>query len=492
MSEHAFRVLGVRSLPLALLAALLAVPAWPDRAEAGIDPLDRVQLHRNSNRSVPYLPLAQAGASAGATTLVMRTLQTIELDGDPLENAYSSVRPIDVDGDGQFELVQYNGFRSMQVWSRTGAKLWRVENPDGRTHDYDDAIQRDPIVVTDLDGDGKQDIAHCWANGTQRVLVYRRGLDGAVIRSTPIQGIASAECQIAAVRVATQPDPLILVAFPIWDATISCPRNFIGNWVKTVAFDTGQQRLWDRATCDAGHYVWPLDEDQDGFAEAFFVGKYLLRPDGSLQCMLNTWPASDHVDGMAIADLDPARPGLEAVAVGGTGTAMFSAATCQQVWRIPNTVVRDPQHVVIAQLDPASPAPSIVIDERGSVSSPKNYVISAQGVVQATGANLFSMQNANLDGALGMDEAVGAFGIVLDRYLNQRLTKYWYWSLKGSKVVETSAGSYPNSYDRWQAFPLVVDWDGDGRDELVTWGQSLIVIGKIKQTTSATSKSTQP
>ena len=44
--------------------------------------------------------------------------------------------------------------------------------------------------------------------------------------------------------------------------------------------------------------------------------------------------------------------------------AMFSAATCQQIWRIPNTVVRDPQHVVLAQLDPSSPTPSIVVDER--------------------------------------------------------------------------------------------------------------------------------
>ena len=72
------------------------------------------------------------------------------------------------------------------------------------------------------------------------------------------------------------------------------------------------------------------------------------------------------------------------VAVGGTGMAMFSAATCQQIWRIPNTVVCDPQHVVLAQLDPSSPTPSIVVDERGSVSNPKNYVINAQGTVLET------------------------------------------------------------------------------------------------------------
>ena len=45
-------------------------------------------------------------------------------------------------------------------------------------------------------------------------------------------------------------------------------------------------------------------------------------------------------------------------------------------------------------------------------------------------------------------------------------------------MAETAAGPYPTSYDRWQAFPLVFDYDGDGRDEVVNWGQSAIVIGK--------------
>ena len=481
MPSHRTRTPGVRSLPLALLAAALAASLAPSPAGAAADPLDRVLLHRNSNRSVPYLPLAQAGAAAGATTLTMRPLLTVELDGDPLENAYSNVRPIDIDGDGAFELVQYNGFRFIQVWNAAGQKLWRVENPGGRTHDYTDATQRDPIAILDLDGDGKQDIAQCWAEGDQRLLVYRRGLDGAVIAATPIQGSTAAECQLAAFRVVGQPRPLVLVAYPIWGpGQSSCPRNFIGNWVRTVAFDADQQRLWDRLTCDAGHYAWPLDEDGDGAAEAIFVGKYLIRPDGTLQCTLNTWPAADHVDGLAVADLDPARPGLEAVAVGSSGAALFGAATCQQIWRIPTTTVRDPQHVMVAQLDPAAAVPQIVMDERGSVPGPKTFVVSAQGVVLAANAGPMAMQNANLDGALGVDEAVGSFGVVLDRFANARMQRWWYWNLKGGKVVETDTGPYPNLYDRWQAFPLVVDWDRDGRDELVTWGQSLIVVGKVR------------
>ena len=483
MPSRYLRGQGLRALAL-VLATAAAVPIGREAAaepQPGLDPLGRVQLHRNSNRSVPYLPIGLQGESAGSASLVMRAARTIEFDGAPLDNVYGNVRPIDVDGDGVYEYLHYNGFRYAQVWSLTGTKLWKVENPDGRVHDMQDATQRDTVAILDLDGDGLQDIAHCWVVGGQRSLVYRRGLDGAVIRSTPIQGAVTTECQMAAFRMAGASQPTILVAHPIWgSASTSCPRNWIANWVRTVAFGTDQQTLWERNTCDAGHYVWPLDENQDGSAEAVFVGKYLLRPDGSLQCSLDTWPAADHVDGMAIADLDPLRPGLEAVAVGQTGTAMYEAATCREVWRIPTSVIRDPQHVMIAKLDHSVAVPQVVIEERGSVSNPKMYVVSAQGAVLAANMNyVMAMQNANLDGALGLDEAVGSFGQVVDRFGNLRLSKWWYWNLKGTKVIETTTGPYPNNYDRWQAFPLVFDHDGDGRDELVTWGQSLLVIGRV-------------
>ena len=99
----------------------------------------------------------------------------------------------------------------------------------------------------------------------------------------------------------------------------------------------------------------------------------------------------------------------------------------------------------------------------------------------AANTNLvMSMQNANLDGAAGIDEAVGSFGQVIDRFGNLRLSKWWYWSLKGPGTVETTSGPSPNDSDRWQAFPQVFDYDGDGKDEIVQWGQSLIVVGQVR------------
>ena len=493
MPSSPLRGLPPLRLAAALMLAFLA-PACAVAAPPVPDPLDRVQLHRNPNRGVPYLPLAQADGEPGEPTLLMKVVKTIELDGDPMQNIYGGLRPIDVDGDGTFEFAHYNGFRYMQLWSAGGEKLWRVSTATGRLHDYKAGTHRDTIAVLDLDGDGRQDIAHCWIVDGRRTLVFRRGLDGKVIRRVALDGGLVQECQMGAFRVETAPEPLLLVAHHvIGTTTTSCPRNFVGNWARTVAFDLELRKLWARNTCDAGHHVWPLDEDQDGLAEAIYVGKYLLRPDGSLQCRLDTWPAADHVDALAVADVDPTRPGFETVAVGLTGTAMFDAATCRQIWRLPTTVLRNPQHLALAKLDPTAQGPSIVVDEKGVVLDWKTAVITAQGQVVSRKENdVMPMQNANLDGALGIDEKVGSWGRVIDRFGNLRLDRGWYWGLKGTKVTETTAGLYPEDYDRWQAFPLVFDYDRDGRDEIVTWGQSLIVIGAVDDPAPAPPSDPEP
>jgi hypothetical protein len=475
--------MGLRSMLLACALTLLpaTAPVADEAPGPVVDPLDRVQLYRNANRGVPYLPLARSGASVGEARLTVRPLLTIELDGGPLQNVHGNLRPIDVDGNGSFEFLHHNGFALMQVWAADGRRLWKRTAPGERLHDFSAGTARDTVAVLDLDGDGKQDIAHCWVVDGRRSLVFRRGLDGTVIRSTVLGGGTDQECQLAAMRLGPARQPTVLVSQsitgPAWK---SCKRNWVGYWAKVVAYDTQQRRLWERDTCDAGHYAWPVDEDQDGSAEAVYAGKYLLRHDGALQCQLSTWPGEDHVDGMAIADLDPARPGLEAVVVGRTGTAMFTASTCQEIWRIPTSLVRDPQHVALARLDPSSEQPTIVVDERGGVPQRRTFLIDASGrIVRATSNSFMPMQNANLDGALGTDEVVGSFGKVIDQAGQTRLDRSWYWSLKGGKVKETARGPYPLTYDRWQAFPLVFDYDRDGRDEIVTWGQSLIVVGKV-------------
>ncbi len=183
---------------------------------------------------------------------------------------------------------------------------------------------------------------------------------------------------------------------------------------------------------------------------------------------------------MTVADLDPSRPGLEAVAVGRAGVAMFGAGDCRRVWRIPATVIRDPRHVAAARLDPGSPSPLLAVGEDGPAGSPpRTFLVDGRGrIVRSREGAFLPMQNADLDGARGADELVGAFGGVIDRFGRPRLGRAWYWNLRGRRRVIESPLLTP--YDRWQAFPLVFDYDGDGRDEIVQWGRGLIVVGKAR------------
>ena len=318
------------------------------------------------------------------------------------------------------------------------------------------------------------------------VLVLRRGSDGAVLRTAALSASSSEECELGAFRMAPDGNILILVGDKLTgDAAAACKHNWVGYWARTVAFDVNLNRLWDRATCDAGHFIYPLDTDHDGKAEGVYVGKFLLGADGSEQCRLEGWSPTDHVDSLSIADLDPSQAGDEALAVGQTGTALFHAATCGRIWGLPTGLLRNPQHLGLARLDPARATPMLAIEERGNMLMPYTGVLDGAGNLLAKRSTSFApqqnsfmpMANADLDGAQGVEELVGSFGEVLAQDATLRLDKSWYWGLKGT-LAESTLGYYPMDFDRWQAFPLVFDYDHDGRDEIVTWGQSLIVIGK--------------
>ncbi|MFZ1429407.1 MAG: hypothetical protein WAS21_21850, partial [Geminicoccaceae bacterium] len=260
-----------------------------------------------------------------------------------------------------------------------------------------------------------------------------------------------------------------------------CPTlgNYIDVWGRTVAFDTGLKRLWDRNTCAAGHYVYPVDGNRDGYAGSIFIGRHLYDPQGNRICSVDLGGA--HADSVAVADLDPGRPGPEAVLTGANGVKAVSAAqTCAGLWSLSNGTIYNPQHATLARLDPASSVPTVIIHQKGTVSNPSVYFLNGAGRIQAKFAKSqvnaqMPFQNANLDGALGTDELMIFFGRVLERNGKIRLGTSWYWNLRGTKV---KAIKPPTSFDTWSPYPLVMDLDRDGRDEIVTWGQGLIVIGK--------------
>ena len=126
-------------------------------------------------------------------------------------------------------------------------------------------IHRDTLAVLDADGDGRQEIAHCWVSGGRKQLVLRSGRTGAVLHAVNLDASSGTECQIAGFRVSGRSKPIILVA-EINKSGCAKAGNYIDTWARTVAFDTNLTRLWDRNTCAAGHYAYPVDGNGDGLA----------------------------------------------------------------------------------------------------------------------------------------------------------------------------------------------------------------------------------
>lgn len=441
---------------------------------------DRILLYRNGLRGVAYAPLGNPSDLTPPAQLAATITQRIPLDGDPAVNVWGGLYPLDVDRDGVPEFVHFNGYRTMRVYKSDGRKVWQIDNAKGRVHR--DFSHRDTMVMLEATDTTPAQILHCWVmpGASSRSVVLRDAATGTMVKPVTLTGQAtSGECQMAAFKTAPAGDIVVLVALKA-ASTAGCKQTPSDVFSRVVAFDRNLNQLWSRSTCDAGHYAWPLDENADGLAEAMFIGKYLVRPDGSLQCTLSDW-GTDHVDSAAVADFDPATPGLEVIAVGYSGTRFYTAATCQRRWTIARSGLTNGQYVVAAHLSPTDPAPLMAVrQEPNSGTSNSTYILDAahqqRAVFPGTYYSVIPMQNADLDGLRGADELAGAYGEVFDGLGNLRLDRSWYWTQQTLTDSEKATLDPPS---QWSRSPVIADLDGDGKSEIITWGRQAIVIGSV-------------
>ncbi len=466
-----FSLFNVTGLPVA--AAETEVPLETRLA-------DRVLLHRNAVRGMEYVPTSQPGASAAAkSSLKVDILKKINLDGNAIDNTYSSVLPIDSDNDGQYGFLHWNGHRIMRLYDGSGRKVWQVTNGTGRKQGSEAYTHRDTAVVMDMNGDGKDDVLHCWQSGSTKLLVARHGSTGKEIRKISLPGQSNSlpsYCLLSVYRKQADKQPIILMSQQQPGGSGMCgKKNYTDNWVRVVAYDTSLKKLWHADTCHAGHQTAGVDADNDGYQEYFFVGKYALDFNGKIRCTLKGWAAGDHVDAIRVGKLDPKSPRVTAIAVGFSGGGAFDASNCKWLWGFSKTI-DNPQELSIVQIAPAPKPLSVMVTQRGSEKNTKTYILDANGkILRTIAARILPMQNAELDGDERTDEIVGMFGDVFNGAGKKILSRNWYWNLKGTKVAEKSSS---NVYDKWIAFPLLFDLDSDGRNEFVTWGQSLIAVGR--------------
>ncbi|MFO1040092.1 MAG: hypothetical protein U1E45_24885 [Geminicoccaceae bacterium] len=452
--------------------ALMAIAlGWVATASAATS--DRILMHRNGLRGVSYQQLSVAGAPASSAQLSATKIRQFSLDGDGQTNVRANMYPIQVNGGWGF--VHFNGYRIMRVFDSSGRKLWQITNPSGRVHRS--WSHRDTLAIMG------SSIVHCWLSNGQRILVKRDGRTGAVIKTAVIPGgTSSSECQIAAFNLADIGQPLIFVATK--SATAKCKQNYEDTWSGTIAYDQNLNLKWRRDTCDAGHYVW-APEPTGTAVYNVMVGKYYVNSQGQILCTLGGWGV-DHVDSMSIGDADPSISGFESIAVGASGTRMYnlwqpSGKRCTPLWSKGNDTFYHAQYVFFAKLQAGKSGLNIAIREEPSQDAGTHYLYFTDykgnkiNTIRGTHYSIIPMQNTNLDGARGTDELSGAYGEVIDISGKLRLSRSWYWGLQSLTASERTL--IPP--DQWTARPIWFDMDSDGREELITWGRNMVVIGKI-------------
>lgn len=490
--RHPWRVLGMLLVALSgclaageeLGAQSLSAPG----RQAG--ELERIQMHSNRLRGVPYRSTLQPGNTLDPVTFTFKPVRQIALDGDPTTNVGGNVYPIDIAGDGEFGFVHFNGYRVIRAYDSKGVKLWQVDSPYGRVHRS--LAHRDTMAVFDTDGDGTQEIVHCWSSGTAQLLVLRDGETGKVRKSTVVPGQPpNSECQLAAFAFEGAPQPRVRILVAGRASTAAgCAWNYADTSSYITAYDVDLSLAWTATTCDAGHYTWPLDADGNGLAEAVFVGKYLYDWRGVRICTLPGF-GSDHVDSMVVADLIPSLAGHEVLAVSASHTRLFRAKSCATRWSIPTSRISNAQHAAYARMrDTNGPVNSLIVTTKlntGVYGPPIypliTYTLSPLGAVDRQHRETYNdefrlvappIQNANLDGVATSEDRLASFGQVVDAAGKRRLTVDWYWHLQELTADEEEVID-PGT--KWTRTPFAFDLDNDGRDELVVWGRRKLVVG---------------
>ncbi|GAB4006391.1 hypothetical protein GCM10029992_56910 [Glycomyces albus] len=317
-------------------------------------------------------------------------------DGGPVKFVWVG----DLDGDGAYDYVldRQETPQRLEAYSSDGQFLWEVNMGHNSTDQNNieggsstiDVGHNDGVTVYDFDSDGRAEVAVRIANGVQ----FGSGTTFNELPSDTHQAIAILDGMTGAPR-ATAPVPTdYLSDGPMYarfgvghldgvnPSLVGYMKNRIGNggfnlmytaWRFTGdsltlqwKFLRGNQNLPD------GHNTRIVDVDGDGRDEVGEIG-FLLNGDGTLRYSLAP-QGIVHGDRWFIADIDPARPGLEGYGIqqhhgDGMLDYYYDAATGEMIWQHhSNDPDADAGRGMVADIDPRFPGM-----ETWSINGEVNY-----------------------------------------------------------------------------------------------------------------------
>ncbi|PHN06436.1 hypothetical protein [Flavilitoribacter nigricans] len=211
----------------------------------------------------------------------------------------SCVKFGDLTGDGQTDLLVLSRDYSAQAFDFSGQALWSYTAPE-KGEEKRRSFEA-PGLVWDLDQDGDSEVIHWRQDDEGEWLTVADGRTGAIIRRCPWPTEA-------------YPHEYNNFRLAIGRLTPGYPRHILaftdmGGKISVTAYDPELREVWqhveNKKKDHLGHYLYPIDLDQDGTDEVV-VGTLVLDGDGT-----EIWNAfdlffdhHDHADSYRFADLD--------------------------------------------------------------------------------------------------------------------------------------------------------------------------------------------
>lgn len=434
----------------------------------------------------------------------------VSKDGKPYTYTANDSSVADLDGDGDYEIIQlwnpsnaqdnsksvYTGNVYVDAYKMDGTKLWRIDL--GRN--IRAGAHYTQMLAYDFDGDGTGEVAFKTADGTTdaagtvigdaaadyrnsagyvlsgpEFLTVFNGASGTIMDTVPYdppRGSVAAwgdgygnrvDRFLAGVAYLDGEHPSMMFSRGYYTRTVLVTYDLVnGKLVKRWKFDSDVAGAEYKG--QGNHNLSVADVDQDGKDE-FVFGSMTIDDDGTP--LYNT--KLGHGDAIHTGDLDPSRPGFETFAVhesmsasGNRGATFRDSATGEVLWSIP--AVKDTGRGATGDIDPRFPgSESWAVGGDAAWNSPAGFLMSAKGERisdKIPAANFMAWWDGDLlreivDHDFNAEAGVGVPTI-----------SKWNWETETSDRLLTATGARTNNGTKGNP-SLQADLLGDWREELV-------------------------
>ncbi len=303
----------------------------------------------------------------------------------------------DLDGDGRLDFVikQPAQVTDPGVWRRS-VDTWKVEayRADGKFlwrrdlgWNIEQGVWWSPMIVYDFDGDGRAEVAlktaptdRDYRNAAGRVLAgpeFCSVLDGLTGRERarvdwiPRGNVSDwgdstgnrASRHLMGVAYLDGTRPSLIIARGTYTRMVVRAYRLVGNNLKLL-WEWDGDRETPPVRGQGAHGMHAADVDGDGRDE-IVLGSAVLDDDGKLLWNLGL----GHPDICYVADIDPARPGLE-IAYGiepsqnSNGICVVEARTGRVIWGCSHPTRHVHSQGLLADIDPANPGMELYAGEK--------------------------------------------------------------------------------------------------------------------------------